>query len=117
VPRKEKSDPARLDGALEEGLVPEAWDAAKGMAVVPLGRALWLTMLLAKDNHPQFEPVSRRFLERFLREEKPSTEAVYKTAYGLHELHRASPLLEMAAWKGLMDLVDQIERRRRRLTE
>jgi len=67
-------------------------------------------MLLGKERHPRFEPAALRFLERFIREETPSVEAIMKTANGL--AHLGDALGWMDAWEGLRDLSEQIDRRR-----
>jgi len=111
MPRKEKSPAIRFDGAIEEERLPEAWDAANELPMLGLGRALRLTMLVAKDHHRRFEPTARRFLERFIREEKPSIEQVKKVADGLNEIYRAHPLIAIDAWQGMRGLAEQLERR------
>lgn len=113
MPRREFHPAKRFDLAFENFRLPEAWDAANELPVITLSRALRLTMLLGKERHPRFEVAARRFLERFIREEKPSVEALEKTTNGLANLGDA--LVWMEAWAGLLNLSEQIDRRRRLL--
>jgi hypothetical protein len=110
VPRKDLQPATRFDLAIERFKLPEVWDAAHELPCLTLARALRLTMLLGKERNTRFEPAARRFLERFLREEQPSVEAILKTVDGLNAL--GDPLTGLDAWAGLLDLSEQIERRR-----
>ncbi len=71
-------------------------------------------MLLGKEGHKRFEPAARRFLERFIREDAPTVEQVKKVADALNSING---YLELIAWGALMDLAEQLERRRRAPTK
>jgi len=104
-----------LDAALDSGNLTNAWMAAHERSYIPLDQALKLTILMGLDaSETGYEKAARRFLERFIREAKPTLVQVKKVADALAELPKrlgyAEPG-ESPEW-ALRDLAGQLERRR-----
>jgi hypothetical protein len=109
-----------LDKALDAEDLAHAWMGAhERPGGVKLSQALRLTMLMAFKENGSYDAAVRRFLLRFIRDEKPTPEQIRKIAHALEELpakdvHMPHEGPEFA----LKDLVRQLEEReqeRRRL--
>lgn len=100
-----------LDKALDAEDLPHAWMAAhERRGGVKLSQALRLTMLIAYKEGGSYNGAVRRFLIRFIRDEKPTPEQVRKVAHALEELPQNEFLMEKeAAEFALKDLVGQLE--------
>jgi len=65
------SDSALFERALKGGDFGSAWAYATSLSHVELDDALRLTCLSLKDHPKRFEPLARRWLDRYIEERKP----------------------------------------------
>lgn len=104
-----------LDKALDEDDLPHAWMGAHERGGgVRLSQALRLTMLIGHRKSSSYDGAVRRFLARFIAEEKPTLEQIRKVAHALEELPKTmeAPIPGSPEY-ALLDLVRQIEERER----
>jgi len=109
-----------LDKALDAEDLPHAWMGAnERRGGVKISQALRLTMLMAFKQNGSYEAAVRRFMLRFIRDEKPTPEQIRRVAHSLEELPRKDVHMPREGPEfALKDLVRQLEEReeeRRRL--
>jgi hypothetical protein len=75
-----------FDRAIAEKRLDAAWANAIRVPHLSLDRALRLTILMAEEESPGFEPAARRFLARFMKEHKPSLGLVCMVVEALRRL-------------------------------
>jgi len=109
-----------LDKALDAEDLPHAWMGAhERRGGVKLSQALRLTMLMAFKEDGSYDAAVRKFLARFIRDEKPTPEQIRKVANALEELPRKEVYMPREgpefALKGLVAQLEEREQERRRL--
>lgn len=75
-----------FDEAIERGDLKAAHSWAIEMPLVDLERALKLTILVGEQEMPGYPKFARRWLVRFIREQKPSMDLVIEVAGALKEI-------------------------------
>lgn len=86
-----------IDKAIERRDLDLAWCTAGNLSSqLELDRALRLLVLAGEKEAPSFQPAARRWLVRFITEQRPTVDQIKRTADALNELlqirRRAGPL-------------------------
>lgn len=100
-----------LDGALKRRDAELAWRTAGNISPqLELDRALLLVILLGEREAPAFQRSARRWLVRFIDEQRPTVDQVKRVADALNEL--LTFIAREDAREALENLAEQIRRRR-----
>jgi hypothetical protein len=96
-----------FDEAIRAGELSDAWKHASRMAHVSLDRALRLTVLMGAEDDPKAERSARRFLVRFIREQRPPLNQISQLVDALESSARDGFLGEDSR-QALSDLADRL---------
>lgn len=99
-----------IDQAIERRDLDLAWRTAGNLSSqLGLDRALRLTILLGEKEAPAFQRSARRWLARFITEQRPTVDQIKRVADALNEL--LTFLARDDAREALESLAEQLRRR------